>query len=60
MLKLFKINLPHTSIRLNLIVVCEIILLLFLSLTVLFYFSRQALKEEAFKDAEVGGYRTAY
>lgn len=52
MLKLFKINLPHTSIRLNLIVVCEIILLLFLSLTVLFYFSRQALKEEAFKDAE--------
>ncbi len=41
MLKLSKITLPRTSIRLNLMVVCEIVLLLFLSLTVMLYFSRQ-------------------
>ena len=52
MLKLSKITLPRTSVRLNLMVVCEIVLLLFLSLTVLLYFSRQGLKEEAFQDAE--------
>ena len=52
MLKLSKITLPHTSLRLNLMVVCEIVLLLFLSLTVLLYFSRQGLKEETFRDAE--------
>ena len=52
MLKLSKIALPHTSIRLNLMFVFEIVLLLFLSLTVLLYFSRQGLKEEAFLDAE--------
>lgn len=52
MLKLSKIALPHTSIRLNLMVVFEIVLLLFLSLTVLLYFSRQGLKEEAFQNAE--------
>jgi methyl-accepting chemotaxis protein/sigma-B regulation protein RsbU (phosphoserine phosphatase) len=52
MLKLSKITLPRTSIRLNVMVVCEIVLLLFLSLTVLLYFSRQGLKEEAFQDAE--------
>ncbi len=51
-MKLSKITLPRTSVRLNLMVVCEIVLLLFLSLTVLLYFSRQGLKEEAFKDAE--------
>ncbi len=43
MLKLSKITLPHTSIRLNVMVVCEIVLLLFLSLTVMLYFSRQGL-----------------
>ena len=52
MLKLSKITLPRTSIRLNVTVVCEIVLLLFLSLTVLLYFSRQGLKEETFQDAE--------
>ena len=52
MLKLSKITLPRTSIRLNLMVVCEIVLLLFLSLTVMLYFSRQGLKEETFQDAE--------
>lgn len=52
MLKRLKITFPHTSLRLNLIAVCEIVLLLFLSLTVLLYFSRQGLKEEVFQDAE--------
>ena len=52
MQKLSKIILPRTSLRLNLMVVCEIVLLLFLSLTVMLYFSRQGLKEEAFMDAE--------
>lgn len=52
MQKLSKITLPHTSLRLNLMVVCEIVLLLFLSLTVMLYFSRQGLKEEVFRDAE--------
>ena len=52
MLKLSKITLPHTSIRLNLMVICEVVLLLLLSLAVMLYFSRQALKEEAFQDAE--------
>lgn len=52
MQKLLKITLPRTSIRLNLMVVCEVVLLLLLSLTVMLYFSRQGLKEEVFKDAE--------
>lgn len=52
MLKLSKIILPHTSLRLNLIVACEVVLLLFLSLAVLFFFSRHVLKEEAKQDAE--------
>lgn len=52
MQKLSKITLPRTSIRLNLMVVCEVVLLLLLSLTVMLYFSRQGLKEEVFKDAE--------
>lgn len=52
MLKLSKITLPHTSIRLNVMVVCQMVLLLFLSLAVLFFFSRRALKEGAVRDAE--------
>lgn len=52
MLKLSKIAIPRTSLRLNLMVVCETLLLLFLSLAVLLYFSRQALKDEAKHDAE--------
>ena len=52
MWKLSKINIPHTSLRLNLMVVCEIVLLLLISLAVLLYFSRQTLKEEAKKNAE--------
>ena len=52
MLKLSKINIPYTSLRLNLMVVCEMVLLLFLSLSVLLYFSRQTLKEEARSQAE--------
>ena len=51
MLKLNNI-IPHMSLRLNLMVVCEMVLLLFLSLAVLLYFSRQALKDEARSDAE--------
>ena len=47
-----KITIPHTSLRLNLMVVCEVVLLLFLSLAVMFYFSRQALENEAIQDAE--------
>lgn len=47
-----KIAIPRTSLRLNLMVVCETLLLLFLSLAVLLYFSRQALKDEAKHDAE--------
>ncbi len=52
MWKLSKINIPYTSLRLNLMVVCEIVLLLLISLAVLLYFSRQTLKEEAKKNAE--------
>lgn len=53
MWKLSKINIPYTSLRLNLMVVCEIVLLLLVSLAVLLYFSRQTLKEEARLDAEL-------
>ena len=52
MLRLSKSSIPHTSLRLNLLVISELVLLLLLSLAVLFYFSRQALKEEAKRDAE--------
>lgn len=47
-----KIPIPHISSRLNLMVVCEIVLVLVLSLAVMLYFSRQALKDEARSDAE--------
>ena len=50
--KLKKITIPHTSLRLNMLVVCETVLLLLLSLAVMQYFSRQILKEGAKKDAE--------
>ena len=52
MWKKFKTALPRTSLRLNLMVVCEIVLLLLVSLAVLLYFSRQILKEEAKNNAE--------
>ena len=52
MMKWPKISIPHLSLRLNLMVVCEVVLLLFLSLTVMLYFSRQALEVEAIHDAE--------
>ena len=40
------------SVRLSLMVVCEIALLLLVSLVVMFYFSRQTLKQEAMHNAE--------
>ena len=52
MLKLSKITIPHLSVRLNLLIACEIVLLLLVSLSVLLYFSRQALKDEARHDSE--------
>ena len=52
MMKQTKITIPHTSLRLNLMVVCEVVLLLFLSLAVMLYFSRQALENEALHNAE--------
>jgi methyl-accepting chemotaxis protein/sigma-B regulation protein RsbU (phosphoserine phosphatase) len=51
-MKISRIIIPQTSLRLNLLVVCETVLLLLLSLTVLLFFSRQALKDEAFRNAE--------
>ena len=51
MRRLSEITIPHTSLRLNLLVVCEVLLLLLASLTVLLFFSRHALKEEARQDA---------
>ena len=50
--KLTKINIPYTSVRLNLTIVIETVLLLLLSLAVILYFSRQALLGEARRDAE--------
>jgi nitrogen fixation/metabolism regulation signal transduction histidine kinase len=52
MLKLSKINIPHTYLKLNVMVVCEIVLLLLLSLVVMLFFSRQALIEGAKRGAE--------
>ena len=52
MQKLNKTTIPHTSLRLDLLVVCEMVLLLLLSLGVMLYFSRQALVNEARDDAE--------
>lgn len=51
-MKLPKIIARTLSVRLSLMVVCEIALLLMGSLAVMFYFSRQALKEEAMHNAE--------
>ena len=52
MLKLPKIITRILSVRLSLMVVCEIALLLLVSLGVMFHYSRQALKEEARLNAE--------
>ena len=51
MLKLPKIITKSLSIRLSLMVIFAIALLLSLSLGVMFYFSRQALKQEALQNA---------
>jgi len=51
-LKLIRGAIPHIYIRLNLVVVCQMVLLLVLSLAVMLYFSRQALKDEARNNAE--------
>ena len=47
MIKLLKKTIPYTSLRLNLLVVGEMVLLLLLSLAVMLYFSRQALVDGA-------------
>ncbi len=52
MLTLPRIRIPHISDRLNLLMVCQMVLLLVLSLTVLLYFSRETLKDEARNHAE--------
>lgn len=52
MKKLFKDIIPAPRIKLNTLVLTEIVLLLVLSLGGLFYYTRQALVEEAKKDAE--------
>ena len=51
MLKRLK-NVLHSPQKLNLMVVCQTVLLLALTLGVMLYFSRQAIKEEAIHDAE--------
>ena len=50
-MKLSKKIIPHTSLRLNLMVACVTVLLLLLSLGVMLWFSRQALEGEARDDA---------
>jgi nitrogen fixation/metabolism regulation signal transduction histidine kinase len=52
MFKLSKINIPNTYLRLNVMVVCEMVLLLLISLVVMLFFSRQALVEGAKLDVE--------
>ena len=52
MRKKLRLFIPHISIRLNLMVVCVMVLLISLSLAVLLFFSRHLLKEEARNDAE--------
>ena len=45
-------NIPPSSLRLNLTVACVTVLLLTVSLSVMLYFSHQALRQEAIHDAE--------
>ncbi len=52
MLKLPKTITNTLSVRLSLMIVCEIALLLTVALIVMFHFSRQALREEAMHNAE--------
>ena len=52
MIKLGKITIPYTSVKLNLLVAGEMLLLLMLSMGVMLYFSRQALLDEVRDDAE--------
>ena len=52
MLKLHKIYLPNMSLRLNMTIVLETVLLLLISLSVLLYFTRQILIDEVHHDVE--------
>ncbi len=52
MLKLPRITIPHISDRLNVLMVCQMALLLLVSLAVLLYFSRHTLRDEARNNAE--------
>ena len=52
MLKLPKITSKDLSFRLSLMAVSQIALLLLVALAVMFFFSRNALKEESMRDAE--------
>ena len=45
-------NIARSSFRLNLMVICQTVLLLVVTLGVMLYFSRQTLKKEAIHDAE--------
>ena len=45
-------NIARSSRKLNLMVICQTVLLLAVTLAVMLYFSRQTLKEEAIQDAE--------
>lgn len=52
MRKLFKAAFSPPSLKLNTTAICEVMLLLVVSLAVIFYFSREVLKKEAVQDAE--------
>ena len=45
-------NIAHSTLKLNLMVICQTVLLLIVTSGVMLYFSRQALKDEAIHDAE--------
>lgn len=52
MQKLTKTIIPQTSVRLNVVVICGVVLTLVVSLGVMFYYSHEALHQEARLDAE--------
>lgn len=52
MQKLFRKYYSPPALRLNIMIICEVVLLLALSLGVMLYFSRKALKEEVVQNAE--------
>ena len=45
-------NIAHSTLKLNLMIICQTVLLLIVTSGVMLYFSRQALKDEAIHDAE--------